>query len=81
MRYWFSPVAMIVAVWSGVWWPLAVFVALLLLRPLMLSLLLLLSASFQQVLLVLGVVALVAFIAHQLATDSVALPGWARRLL
>ncbi len=28
MRYWFSPVAMIVAVWSGVWWPLAVFVAL-----------------------------------------------------
>ena len=60
---------------------LAVFVALLLLRPLMLSLLLLLSTSFQQVLLVLGVVALVAFIAHKLATDSVALPGWARRLL
>lgn len=27
MRYWFSPVAMIVAVWSGVWWPLAVLAA------------------------------------------------------
>jgi len=60
---------------------LAVFVTLLLLRPAMLSLLLLLAGPFQQALLVLGAVALAAFLAYKLATGTLALPGWAQRLL
>ena len=33
MRYWFSPVAMIAAVWSGLWWPLAALAVLAVALP------------------------------------------------
>ena len=33
MRYWFSPAAMIAAVWSGLWWPLAALAVLAVALP------------------------------------------------
>lgn len=60
---------------------LAVFVALLLLRPVILMLALGLSASLGEALLVLAVVGLAAFAGHYVITRTAQLPGWVQRLL
>jgi hypothetical protein len=60
---------------------LAVFVALLLLRPVVLALAAGLSASLGEILLMLVAIGLTAFAGHYLVTRTLPLPGWVQRLL
>jgi hypothetical protein len=56
---------------------LAVFVALLLLRPVVLAL----AAGLGEILLMLVAIGLTAFAGHYLVTRTLPLPGWVQRLL
>ncbi|SDM43380.1 hypothetical protein [Maricaulis salignorans] len=60
---------------------LVVFVALLLLRPILVILVLNLPASFGQAVLMLAATGLLALAGYYLATRTVPLPAWVQRLL